>query len=171
LHTVNIPGGTAELLDLEDMTPRRTRAMDVIQFRYPALMAKLTRQEIEHQANVAAAQAAGQPVPDMPDPHLSEAEAEALALMENATIYAQLGSWTLDIPRPETVDAVQDMPLSVYNALKIAIMEARVTPDTDPASFEPNDVTVADDASPFPSSGSSGESSPAPARRRAPKTT
>jgi hypothetical protein len=134
-HTVEIPGGTAELLDATEMTPRRIRAMEVIQFQHPDLMAKLSQQD------------------ETSNPDVNEDEANVLLRMKDATLYAQLASWTLDIPRPETVDAVQDIPLDVYNALTAAIMEARVTPDTDPNSFEPNDITVADDAAPFPSSG------------------
>lgn len=161
MHTVEIPGGTAELLDVEDMTPRRSRALEVVQYRYPTLMQRLAQQDADYEAAKAKAKKDGTEAPAMPDAHLTESEAEGLALMQDATIYAQLGSWTLDIPRPQTLDQVQDMPLQVYNALKLAIMAGRSKPDEDPLSFEPNDVTVADDASPFPNSGNSGGPLPA----------
>lgn len=160
-YTVDIPGGTATLLEASEMTPRRTRAMEVVQFRYPSLMRKLAAQAEAEAAAAKAVEGTDAAPAEVPDPELSEAEAEVLGLMQDATVYAQLASWTLDIPRPETVDAVQDIPLGVYQALKAAIQAGRVDPATDPNSFEPNDATVQDDASPFPNSASSDSTLPA----------
>lgn len=169
MYTVEIPGGTADLLEATEMTPRRVRAMEVVQYQAPSLTDKLVRQNAEHTAAVAAEAAAAKaegrepgtvPVPGMDD--LTEHEADILLRMQDATLYAQLASWTLSIPRPETVDAVQDIPLDVYQALSAAVQAGKPAPAADPNSFEPNDVTVADDASPFPSSGSLEGASPTP---------
>jgi len=169
-HTVEIPGGTAVLLEATEMTPRRIRAMEVIQYQHSGLMAKLARNDELTTAAAKAAEDAGTEPEPVPDLDVTEDEANVLLRMKDATLYAQLASWTLDIPRPETVDAVQDIPLDVYTALTTAIMQSRVTPDTDPASFEPNDVTVADDAAPFPSSGSSNDPLPQETSPESPST-
>lgn len=153
--TVDIPGGTAEILDRSELTARRQRAIEVIALLSAPVVKKV--------------QAAGKAVtPDGEtviapgvDPnaaedalaavHLTEDEAALFFKIQDASIYAHLLSWTLDRPRPETVDAVQDLPLNVYEALREAVTKAT---QGDPAeSFEPNDASVENPNSPSGSSG------------------
>jgi hypothetical protein len=160
--TVQIPGGTAELLTTEEMTPRRQRATQVIALQASPLMKKLNRAGslTLPDGSVKDNPAAG--VDALPDIELSETEAALFFKITDASIYAHLKSWTLTNPdgtplaRPETIDGVQDMPSPVYDALSAAINAMQ--PVT--AQFEPSDSTVADPASPFGVSASSQTDSP-----------
>lgn len=160
--TIDIPGGTAEILTPDEMTPRRNRAVQVIALQAGPVLKKmqsagsLTLPDGTVKENPDAA--------DLPDVELTESEAAMFFKITDATIYANLKSWTLTLPdgtprpRPETVDAVQDIPQDVYDALSAAINSQQAASTAD--RFEPNDATVADPASPFGSSGDSAASSP-----------
>jgi hypothetical protein len=167
-YTVTIPGGTAELLDASELTPRRQRAVQVI-----ALMAGPALKKINNAAKLTLPDGTVKENPDaldgMPDVELTEAEAELFFKIQDASIYANLKSWTLTNPdgtpmaRPETVDAVQDIPGPVYDAISAAINAPAAAGDVTAgatASFEPTDASVADPASPFGNSGDSAASSP-----------
>jgi hypothetical protein len=60
------------------------------------------------------------------------------------------------LPRPDSIDAVQDIPTPVYDALSAAInsMEAPA------AQFEPSEETLEEPSSPFGVSGTSPTPSP-----------
>ena len=160
--TVQIPGGTAELLTPEEMTPRRQRVTQVIALRASPLMKKLNNAGTLKLPDGTVKDNPDAAVQNLPDVELTESEANLFFSITDASIYAHLKSWTLTGPdgeplaRPETIDAVQDMPSPVYDALSAAINAMK--PVT--AQFEPSDDTLEDEGSPF---GGSDPSSPAPA--------
>lgn len=154
--TVTIPGGTAELLTPEEMTPRRQRVTQVIALQASPLMKKLNSAGTLKMPDGTVKDNPEAAVENLPDVELTEREANLFFSITDASIYAHLKSWTLDIPRPETIDAVQDMPSPVYDALSAAINAMK--PVT--AQFEASTETVEDESSPF---GGSETSSPAPA--------
>ncbi|GGH93742.1 hypothetical protein ACFFGR_09165 [Arthrobacter liuii] len=148
--TVTIPGGTAEILTPDELTPRRQRAVQVVALQAAPLIKKM-----QSAGTLNLPDGSVKPNPDatagMPDVNLTEDEANLFFRIQDASIYTHLKSWTLDIPRPETIDAVQDIPSPVYDALSTAInTQAPVQ-----AQFEPSETTLEDKGSPFGESGAS----------------
>lgn len=153
-YEVQIPGGTAELLERTELTARRQRAIEVITLQSPSLIKKMNS---AGKVKTPDGQVIDNPdgTDNLPEIELDEKEATLFFRIQDATLYAMLKSWTLPQPTPETVDAVQDLPAPVYAALMQGVQDA---PSTAAASFGPNDASVEDKGSPFGSS----EPSPAP---------
>lgn len=158
-YTVEIPGGTAELLSPEELTPRRQRAVQVIALQSGSLIKKMEGAKTLRLPDGTVKESTEATAADLPEVELTEREAELLFKIQDASIYAHLQSWTLDIPRPETVDAVQDIPGPVYDALSEELTKQEAEAKAE--SFEPNEATLEDPASPFGSSSASETSSAA----------
>jgi hypothetical protein len=160
--TIPVPGGEAELLTTDEMTPRRQRATQVIALQASPLMKKLNQAKTLTlpDGTTKANPAAG--VDSLPDVELSESEANLFFKITDASIYAHLKSWTLTNPdgtplaRPDSIDAVQDIPSPVYDALSAAINAMPQVAE----QFEASDRTVPDQSSPFGGSASSPTDSP-----------
>lgn len=151
--TVDIPGGTADLYQRNELTARRNRAIEVVALQSSSVVAKVqkagaattpTGEVVTADANQAAADA-------LANVELSEKEAAVFFRIQDANIYAYLKSWTLAEPLPETIDAVQDIPLDVYEALREHVN--KVTAPVPAESFEPNDASLENTESPSGSSG------------------
>jgi hypothetical protein len=149
--TVTIPGGTAELLTPEEMTPRLQRVTQVIALQASPLMKKLNSAGTLKMPDGTVKDNPGAAVENLPDVELTEREAHLFFSITDASIYAHLKSWTLvdaagePLARPATIDAVQDIPSPVYDALSAAINAMK--PVT--AQFEPDEETLEDPGSPF----------------------
>lgn len=174
--TIDIPGGTATIYTVDELTPRRQRAMQVISLMAGSALKKfraaktLTMPDgtVKNADGTTAAPTVEEKeeaaIDQLANANLTEAEATVFFKIQDASIYAHLKDWTLTdgngapLPRPETVDAVQDIPGPVYDALSAEINALNDTNEAD--SFEPNEATAADPNSPFGSSGDSGTSSP-----------
>ncbi|QAY16126.1 hypothetical protein SEA_SONALI_13 [Arthrobacter phage Sonali] len=158
-YTVEIPGGTAELLEPEELTPRRQRAVQVIALQSGPLMKKMEAAGSMKLPDGTVKESKDATLDDLPEVELTEREATLFFKIQDATIYAHLQSWTLDIARPQTIDEVQDIPGPVYDALSEAINQREEAAKAE--SFEPNEVTLEEPASPFGSSSDSATSSTA----------
>lgn len=113
--TIQIPGGTAELFEPRELTPRRNMPARSIVRRADDLMFKIimarritdpngeTVDENEHL--------------DGPELRLTPHEAEMLEHLKYASAWAFLKSWTLDLPFPETWEAMLDLPQNVADAI------------------------------------------------------
>lgn len=155
--TVTIPGGTAEILGKDELTARRQRAIEVVALLSAPVVKKVQAagravtpdgQEITAAGSAEAQAVAADAIASV---HLTEDEAALFFKIQDASIYAHLLSWTLPAPRPDSIDAVQDMPVNVYEALREAVNDAT---QADPAeSFEPNDASLENPDSPSGSSG------------------
>jgi len=156
--TVTIPGGTAELFTLDEMTPRRKRASQVIALKMSPVLERVKNAGKIRLPDGTVKEGDG----NGPSVDLSDGEASLFFLLTDASMFAHLKSWTLageggaPLPLPASVDDVLDIPGPVYDALETAINA--MTPVT--AQFEPDEATLEDPNSPF---GVSSPSSPAPA--------
>ncbi|MHB1472409.1 MAG: hypothetical protein ACYCV4_02080 [Dermatophilaceae bacterium] len=136
---VSIPGGTATLADPDEMTVRRRRPIQVL----AASMDRLS----EITANAPGVDEA-QRIASL---HLTEAEIDQMSRLQDAVVLAFLLGWTLDLPLPETLEDVGDMPVGVYDALSehTAKLGARLAADEtfSPAGAgDPESPTGASDA-------------------------
>jgi len=106
---VPIPGGSAKLRNPSDLPERYRRPLKIIT---TALGGERLQQIMD------AAEGPEESVNDVAEKiGLDEREIELLLRMTDASIYALLDSWTLPLPIPTSVAAVQDMPGPVYDAL------------------------------------------------------
>lgn len=129
MRTVSIPGGTATVRDVDDMTERQRRLIRTAIF-------------------AAAADALGDTLdvngaaPEQVQVHVTGELGERMFAMRDARIVAAVAEWTLDRPLP-TLDTVQDLPGGVYDALDrettglTAAVSTDFSADPDPQSPTP----------------------------------
>lgn len=149
MHTVEIPGGTAEIRDRADIKERQRRLVQSAAMAASSVMAKLPDDLASLDTEDAeAVQTVSQAMSGV---SLSAADANLLQELQDATIVALLASWTLAEPLP-TLETVLDLDTDLYDAL------AQATKDQGVALAQATDFTPdADKASPTtPSSGSDG---------------
>jgi len=151
-RSIEIPGGTAELFDDAELTPRRQRPVQELALQVGSLMDRIA------QANkVTTSDGDGdvQPTLGGVDVEISDRQAEQLARLGDLVSFMYLKSWTLDAPLPATADDLLDLPLPVYNAISKAAAKSYNGTDGGAVSggFEASDATLEDETSPTGASG------------------
>lgn len=168
--TVEIPGGTAELYDKDELTARRKRPSRVLLTAHADLIEKVSTA-----ATVIAPDGRVEINKNLADVvlYLSEDDALNLDRIQDATTWGLLKAWDLDLPLPATPDDLLDIPDGVYEALKLAVSKHTGIAAELAELFEPSDISLEDTSSP---SGASEESRPSsqakkqPSDRKPPKT-
>jgi hypothetical protein len=167
---IEIPGGTAEIRDADELTPRHRRATEVIMFQAPTLVDKLARASSVLLPDGKTVDGGG----DGEVLELDGKEASLFLQLRDATIFAHLKSWNINEPLPTTVDDTLDIPTPVYDALYAAISATAVANQDSAAGFADTPANGTNDASPFVSSTSLPLDSPVAPRstskRTSPKT-
>jgi hypothetical protein len=157
--TVTIPGGTAELFDPNELTPRRRIPGKALLFRADNLLAKLA---VARRVTSPDGDVDENPALPGPEYRLSQHEAEILQHLQYAATWAYLKSWTLDAPFPATWEDLLDISDDVTDVLNEAVRNIG-NPDVT-ASMEMSDETLVDkgsftgnSAAPKTSSGAKGK--------------
>ena len=159
--TVTIPGGTAELFDPKELTPRRRIPAKALLYRADNLIAKLA---VARKVTSPNGDVDENPGLRGPEYRLSQHESEILHHLQYATTWGYLKSWTLDLPFPSTWEDLLDLPDNVTDALNEAV---RSLGDTDAAAdFEMSPETLENKESFTGASGSSPTRSGAKGKRR-----
>jgi hypothetical protein len=104
MRTVDIPGGTAQLREKQDIKVRQRQLIESRAVAASSALEKLpdTMDELE--------------AFDLSKSGMSAAEADSLFALQSATIVAALASWSLPDPLP-TIDTIDDMDQELYDAL------------------------------------------------------
>lgn len=141
-YTITIPGGSAELFEKHELTPRRQKPVKSLIYRADELMNKM--------ANVRTVVSPSGEVdenPDLPEGVLvlSAEEADMLLDIEYASAWATLKSWTIDLPLPRSVDEFMDVPSPIADAIAAGAkrIKGAVTDD-----FEPTEASLENPDSP-----------------------
>jgi hypothetical protein len=140
--TVQIPGGTAELFEPKELTPRRQIPSKALLYRSDKLLGKLAT---ARRVTSPDGETDERPELDGEDVRLTEHEAITLEEIQYATTWGFLKAWTLNIPLPATWDALLDVPLEVTTALNEAVSKLG-NPDV-VADFEMTPETLRDTSS------------------------
>lgn len=159
--TVDIPGGTAELYEPKELTPRRQIPSKALLYRSDKLMAKISRARTVTSPD---GETDERPELDGDDIRLTEHEAITLEEIQYATTWGFLKAWTLPLPLPATWHDLLDVPLEVTAVLNEAVAKLG-NPDV-AASIEMTPETLSDAGSFTGNSGNTGTSAKANARRR-----
>lgn len=161
MTTVDIPGGTAELYDPKDLTPRRRIPAKALLYRADALLFKLygARTIISPTGDVEE-----NPALTGPEVRLTQHEAETLQNIKYASTWGFLKSWTLDRPLPATWEDLLDLPAEIIDPIHDAV-ENIGKPDAI-ASIEMSEETLVDEGSFTGSSAASKTSSKGNGKRR-----
>lgn len=119
-RTVTIPGGTAELFDRKELTPRRRIPAKALLYRSDNLLTKIaSARSVESPTG----EVEENPVLDGPAVRLTQYEAETLEHLQIATTWGWLKSWTLDIPLPAMWEDLLDVPSEITDALNIEVQK------------------------------------------------
>jgi len=146
MKTVPVPGGSADLREQNEIKVRHRRLVESASVGAATALAKLPSDQAELEAATLA------------ELDLTEAEADNLFRLQDATIVAALDSWTLPGPTP-TLATVGDLDPEVYDALAEATRELG-TAIAGAEDFEPsNPASPEFQASPTPRSAGSEEHS------------
>jgi hypothetical protein len=142
MRTIDIPGGTADIIDApEEWTPRRRRPIELLASRMGQVMEQVrTAARILCDGDLiddrsGQKDADGDPAFPGADINLTERQLELLSRLNDATTWAMLHSWTLPIPLPSSPeDMLDSTPPDVYDSLrletaKIAVGDGGFTPD------------------------------------------
>lgn len=129
----DIPGGRAELFDKTELTARRKRPgkllmtahADLIQRVASAAIVTSPDGRVEFNKHLTGAELT-----------LTEADALILDRLQDASTWALLKGWDLDLPVPESPDELLDLPDELYEALKQAAVKAGVGVDDIADLFE-----------------------------------
>lgn len=109
-----VPGGQARFYSQDELTPRRTRALDV---QIAHLGPRMHQLAVASQVTTADGAVDTSSVLPGPQATISQAEAEAFAALNDLAVWVYLKSWTVDRPLPETPDDVLDLPTPLYAVL------------------------------------------------------
>jgi hypothetical protein len=156
--TIDIPGGTAEMWEMDELTPALTMKLDVYSLRHSAMLAKVQKNAAAIQEAQDKAEAEGTELDQMsiPDIGLDDDEAEQYLTMQYLTALVYLKSWTLDRPVPTALPDLLAVPLTVVRPLVQYAGKANTDAQMAAAGLEESEATVMDPESPTGPSGSSG---------------
>jgi hypothetical protein len=154
-RSIEIPGGTAELFDDAELTPRRQRPVQELALQVGALMERLA-----HAKKVTTPDGETDERPSLSgleDIEISDRQAAQLTRLQDLVTFMYLKSWSLPDPLPADADALLDLPSALYDVISKAAAQSYngTAPDTQPvgAQFEASDETLENDASPTGASG------------------
>jgi hypothetical protein len=160
-RTVTIPGGTAELFDRDELTPRRRIPAKALLYRADDLLAKIASART---VTLPSGESEESAVLNGPDLRLTQYEAETLEHLQYATTWGWLKSWSLDIPLPATWEDLLDVPSHITEALNLEVQKQGNHEVAD--DFEISKETLEDKGSFTGGPGSSTTPSGATAKRR-----
>lgn len=154
-RSIEIPGGTAELFDEAELTPRRQRPVQELALQVGSLMDRLANAK---KVSTSTGETDERPsLAGLEDVEISDRQASQLSRLQDLVTFMYLKSWSLPEPLPADADALLDLPLALYNALSKAAAQSYngTVPDADPVSagFEASDATLENEASPTGASG------------------
>lgn len=161
MTTVQIPGGTAELYDITELTPRRRIPAKALLYRADDLLAKLSVARTVESPDGDVEENPGLTGPDV---RLTQYEAETLQHLQYATTWGWLKSWTLDRPLPATWEDLLDVPSDIVEALNDAVDQIKKTDVA--ADMEISKETLSDEDSFIGNSGGRKTRSGANGKRR-----
>lgn len=154
-RSIEIPGGTAELFDEAELTPRRQRPVQELSLQVGSLM-----ERIANARKVSTSDGLADERPNLSgleDLEISDRQAMQLSRLQDLVTFMYLKSWTLPDPLPADADALLDLPSPLYNALSKAAAQSYngTAPDTAAASapFQATDENLENELSPTGASG------------------
>lgn len=160
-RTIQIPGGTAELFDRDELTPRRQIPAKALMYRADDLFLKIaTARTVTNPAG----EVEENPALNGPDVRLTQYEAETLEHLQYATTWGWLKSWTIDRPFPTTWEDLLDVPSNITKVLNDEVQK-QGNPDIG-GDFEISKETLEDKGSFTGGPGNSKTRSGATAKRR-----
>lgn len=160
-RTIEIPGGTAELFDRDELTPRRRIPAKALLYRADDLLAKIaTARTVTNPSG----DVEENPSLNGPDVRLTQYEAETLEQLQYATTWGWLKSWTLAIPLPATWEDLLDVPSHITDVLNAEVQKQGNPEVAD--DFEISKETLEDKGSFTGAPGNSKTQSGANAKRR-----
>jgi hypothetical protein len=113
-RTIPIPGGVAHFYGQHELSPRRTRELQVLSARLAPRMAEIaTAKEVTVGGKTVAKDDVFQGLPV----GLEDAETRLFFHYNEVAVWAYLKSWNIDHPLPETPDDVLDFPPAVYEVV------------------------------------------------------
>ena len=154
---VEIPGGTAMIRDLSDMSVRQRRMVQASFMTTGHIYTRIPQEALEAaskpgQKSVDAQKKISWMLASLP---LTQSEAESLLSLQDASIVAFLESWTLEQKLP-TLDNVQDLKPELYDALAVATAGGAAALSLGTVNMEPTPPGV---DSPFDESATSNKDS------------
>lgn len=111
---IPVPGGLAKFFKPGDLTPRRTRELEVIGAELMPRIQELARAQrvmVDGRVVDESGVLTGPPV------GLTRDEIRQFMEFQEASAWAFLESWTIDRPLPQTPDDFQDLPRALYDAV------------------------------------------------------
>jgi hypothetical protein len=126
MRTIDIPGGTATLRDIEDIRQRDKRLVLSASIAAVGALVKIGEQEDAETS-------------DMTSLGLTLAEAESFADLQYAVVIAELAAWSIPEPLP-TLQTIGDLKPAVYDALEEATQKD-LNAILGVADFSPSDPT------------------------------
>lgn len=126
MRTFDIPGGTVQLRDKEELTVAGSRAIALATRRLPrkTLLEATPEEQLDPETQLEVA--VNESVEDATDLMgfplgLADEDIEAAWAYNDTLLLAYLGSWTLERPLPKTRDDVAELPSDIYSGLNQAI--------------------------------------------------
>lgn len=145
---VEIPGGSATIRAPEDVKQRARRQLETAAVLAAPIYQRINakRKELERER--------GGPVKpedlNLTEVELSREDFDLMYEVQTATILAYLESWTLERDLPRTAEELDDLPASLYDALKLATSQDgadAIAPVDFSVSPDPESPTEGDSAS------------------------
>ena len=139
MRTVEIPGGTANFREADDLRARDSDLIEAAAYAAAPALSRLPAEVLGPQDDEDEAAAAARFTDAVKEVNFNLDEWLLLTQMRRATIVATLESWTLDRPLP-TMATIGDLPRDLIAALDQAIGGVPVqahtdfSPDRDPES-------------------------------------
>lgn len=154
-RSIEIPGGTAELFDDTELTPRRQRPVQELALQVGSLMDRIANAK---KVRTSDGETDERPsLSGLEDVEISDRQASQLSRLQDLVTFMYLKSWSLPEPLPADADALLDLSLPLYDALSKAAAQSYngTVPGTGSASlgFEASDATLENEASPTGASG------------------
>lgn len=144
-HSIDLPGGTVEFHDANELTVRMTRPVEELSFQMGDLLQKLARGG----AVTGAADAEAVTDAVVPVVEVSERQAHLLGKFSDVVTFMWLKSWTLDVPFPKSPDGLLDLNRDDYDAISRHAGELYKADMMKGDAFELSSATVEDVESPI----------------------
>lgn len=160
-RTIQIPGGTAELFDRDELTPASRIPITAFRYRYRDLF-----EAVEAASSIESPEGDVEANPQLPGApkRLTQEEAETLQHYQYIVVFGWLKSWTIKHPFPKSWEDLLTTPLHVMDVLSALVT---IHSNQDPTEdMEISKENLEDKASFTGSSDDSKTSSKATVKRR-----
>lgn len=141
---LTVPGGHARFYSQDELTPRRTRALDV---QIAHLGPRMHQLAVASQVTGPGGAADTSTVLTGPSASITEEEADKFAALNDLAVWVYLKSWTVGRDLPATPDDVLDLPTPLYQVLvdhAAKLVAASVAGDTFTVEGLPDDDAEVD---------------------------